>query len=159
MTDTQVPGRTTVICMTKRSHREVGPWHGIEPDPEEAMIRAITEAVLARTVFYSGVREMNDRNAYALFKTNGPETVKLMKVLDAEPGELDASTLRSEAASSLEEDMLLCIEKLKQVGVNQIIVLNITEPAFSGAVVKVVVPGLEGYLTPQYQPGTLRAHI
>ncbi len=154
MTDTQVPTYNCYLYDKAFPQRGLAHGMGSSLDPEEAMIRAITEAVLARTVFYSGVREMNDRNAYALFKTNGPETVKLMKVLDAEPGELDASTLRSEAASSFEEDMLLCIEKLKQVGVNQIIVLNITEPAFSGAVVKVVVPGLEGYLTPQYQPGT-----
>ena len=158
--DTRVPTYNCYLYDNTFPQRGLAHGMGSSLDPEEAMIRAITEAVLARTVFYSGVREMNDRNAYALFKTNGPEFSTFMKTLEAEPGTLDASTLTSEATPSFEDDMLLCIEKLKQVGVNQIIVFDLTEPEFAGAVVKVVIPGLEGYLTPQYQPGTrARAYL
>jgi ribosomal protein S12 methylthiotransferase accessory factor len=65
--------------------------------------------------------------------------------LEAPRETVDASMRSSETTTTFEGDILLCIEKLRRIGLDQVIVLDITQPGFDISVVKVIVPGLEGY--------------
>lgn len=152
--DTEVPTYNCFLFDRLLPDRRLAHGMGASLDPVTAMIRAVTEAVLARAVFYSGVREMNSRDLYDSFKSSGPEGLEMIRLCENGGPRVDARGLQSEATPSFEEDIHLCIEKLKKVGIDQVIVFDITEPDFAGSVVRVVVPGLEGYITSLYTPGS-----
>lgn len=126
--------------------------YGAHLDPEIAMIRAITEAVQGRVVYISGSRDdlfrhnevhlrndVNDRAAIRMFEKMVPT--------------VDARGRRSEATPTFEGDTLAAMRKLEAVGIDQIIVVDLSRDDFPVNVVKVVVPGLEGYMFDFYQPG------
>lgn len=126
--------------------------YGAHLDPEVAMIRAITEAVQGRVVYISGSRDdlfrhnevhlrndVNDRAAIRMFEKMVPT--------------VDARTRRSEATPTFEGDTLAALHKLKAAGLDQVIVVDLSRPDFPVNVVKVIVPGLEGYMFDFYTPG------
>lgn len=126
--------------------------YGAHLDPEVAMIRAITEAVQGRVVYISGSRDdlfrhnevhlrndVNDRAAIRMFEKMVPT--------------VDARTRRSEATPTFEGDTLTALHKLQAAGLDQVIVVDLSRPEFPVNVVKVIVPGLEGYMFDFYTPG------
>jgi ribosomal protein S12 methylthiotransferase accessory factor YcaO len=69
------------------------------------------------------------------------------------PGLTDAPRRTSEAQATFEGDLALLLEKLKAVGIKQILFVDLTQSAFRIPVVRVVVPGLEGYIGHDYVGG------
>ena len=149
--DTQVP-IYQVIIYDKIVHKMgVYKGFGAHLDPEIAMCRAITEAVQARAVFIAGSR---DDFFHQEYKTN--------KLADDDESYLDllskgesmgAGEVPNRTTGTFEEDLAQIIHYLKQVGLNQVIVFDLTKDDFPISVVRVVVPGLEGYLFGYYRPG------
>jgi ribosomal protein S12 methylthiotransferase accessory factor len=66
---------------------------------------------------------------------------------------VDARDRHSEATRTFEDDTLLAIEKLRHAGMDHVIVFDLNRPDFPIHVVKVIVPGLEGYMFDFYTPG------
>ena len=54
---------------------------------------------------------------------------------------------------SFEEDVYEVLERLKAVGIESVLVVNLTRPEIDIPVVKVIVPGLEGYMFDDYEAG------
>jgi YcaO-like protein with predicted kinase domain len=150
--DTKVPAYNCYLFDTVNIHYGMTHGMGASLDPCTAMIRAITEAVQARSVFHAGVRDIFFHDQYAIYKAvNSEPYTSYVKKSDQE--ELDVSELRSEATATFEGDIAACLEKLRNVGLEQVIVFELTEPESDLVVVKVVVPGLEGYLHRYHIPG------
>ena len=61
------------------------------------------------------------------------------------PAIVDARERVSEATPTFEGDIKVLLEKLRWAGLEQAIVYDLTLPGFDVNVVRVVVPGLEGY--------------
>jgi ribosomal protein S12 methylthiotransferase accessory factor len=59
----------------------------------------------------------------------------------------------SEATPSFEGDTHVALRKLQRAGLRQAIVVDLSRPELPVNVVKVVVPGLEGYMFDFYTPG------
>ncbi len=121
---------------------------------ERAMTRAITEAVQARAVTLSGVREAFFRSEMYPIKLNSKEKIlKLLKDKKSRFVWVDANEHESIEPESFEKDIEICIKKLKKIGLNQVIVVDLTMENCNFHVVRVIVPGLEGvedllYYTP-----------
>ncbi|MEO5358280.1 MAG: YcaO-like family protein [Nitrospirae bacterium YQR-1] len=148
--DTSIP---VYMAYVYDHNRNVGLFkgYGAHLDPEIALIRAITEAVQGRLVYISGSRDDVFRNNLTGLKLADNEQQK--QQLDSVPPTTDLSEIKSEATNTFEEDIIICLNRLKSIGLEQVIVFDITPEGYEVNIVRVVVPGLEGYIYKYYRPG------
>jgi len=150
-TDTGVPVYAAYIYDLGSRHFGIAAGQGAHLDPEIAMIRALTEAVQARAVYISGARDDTFRYTDQRIKwTDNRETIRALRAMTPT---VDARERRSQATATFEGDIRLVIERLRAVGLDQVIVVDLTHPEFPIRAVKVIVPGLESYLFDHYEPG------
>ncbi len=127
--------------------------YGCHLDPEIAMVRAITEAVQSRVIYIAGSRDDVFRHNQVHLKGEVNEHATQI-LIDSLVPTVDARVRRSEATDSFEGDTLLALEKLERAGLEQVVVVDLAREDFPMInVVKVIVPGLEGYMFDFYQPG------
>jgi ribosomal protein S12 methylthiotransferase accessory factor len=124
---------------------------GAHLDPEIAMLRALTEAAQSRVVGIAGSRDEHFRHCVMVTKKG--DCASQIKSLEAIPATVDARRQRARAAPTLEGDVHIILDRLKQVGLEQVIVFDLTLPGFDISVVRAIVPGLEGYKFDYYRPG------
>jgi ribosomal protein S12 methylthiotransferase accessory factor len=125
--------------------------YGAHLDPEVAMIRAITEAVQGRCIYIAGSRDDVFRHSYLRLKQSNDSA--LISAIQAMTGTVDARQRVSEATPTFEGDTHLALRKLRAAGLDRAIVVDLTKIGLPIDVVKVVVPGLEGYMFDFYEPG------
>jgi ribosomal protein S12 methylthiotransferase accessory factor len=128
---------------------------GCHPVPEVALLRAVTEAAQARTTYIAGAR---DDFAPAIYE-EAARTLRAQacRELIARAGEpCSFGTMPRYHSDSLDEDLVWMLQRLQQVGIDQVAAVDLTKPAFQIPVARVVVPGLEGVYkdaTSDYAPG------
>ena len=149
--DTEVP--VYLAYLFDRETRQVGiaAGFGAHLDPEVAMIRAITEAVQGRLVYISGARDDVFREDDVKFKAN--DNAETLARFEAEPATVDARERRSEATASFEGDLTTLLAKLRQVGIDRVLLCDLSHEEIGIPVVRVTVPGLEGYASRLYTAG------
>lgn len=148
--DTQTP--VYMADVIDRTRQVVGTFrgYGAHLDPEIALIRALTEAVQARTVSIAGSRDDLYRHRDVHRGSDREhERIRSLKSGAAPPA---APPVPSEATSTIEQDVLLLMERLRGAGLDRVIVVEMSAPEAAVSVVKVVVPGLEGYRMQSYEP-------
>ncbi|MES2274316.1 MAG: YcaO-like family protein [Chlamydiota bacterium] len=118
----------------------LGTGYGAHLDPEVAMLRALTEAIQGRLVTIAGSRD-------DMFSIHLPcdqfDTQSLLKSLESVLATVDVSAVHSESTATLEGDTHILIDKLKKVGIDQILVFDLSHPEFDLSVVRVLIPGLQ----------------
>jgi len=111
--------------------------------PDVALSRALTEAVQTRLTYISGSRDDLLRHEYT--RNRDPELLAaIWEEITSAPsdGRLDARP--SLAADTFEEDIAHLLDAVRAVGVEQVVVVDLTRPDIGLPVARVVVPGLEG---------------
>jgi len=111
--------------------------------PDVALSRALTEAVQTRLTYISGSRDDLLRHEYT--RNRDPELLAaIWEEITSAPsdGRLDARP--SLAADTFEEDIAHLLDAVRAVGVEQVVVVDLTRPGIGLPVARVVVPGLEG---------------
>jgi ribosomal protein S12 methylthiotransferase accessory factor len=149
--DTAIPTYNAIVY--DHEDRGVGIVHGTGShlDPEVALLRAVTEALQARLNFIAGSRDDIFRAAFRRWRG---DRERLMKALDASKAESpEAQALPSRASATFEDDIAILVSSLVAAGLSAAVVTDITPPQFPVHVVRVVVPGLEGYMHHSYRPG------
>ena len=58
-----------------------------------------------------------------------------------------------EVTPTFEGDIAVLMDRIRSIGLGQILVVDLTDPVMEIPVVRVIVPGLEGYMFPKYVPG------
>ncbi|MDQ2955501.1 MAG: YcaO-like family protein [Actinomycetota bacterium] len=149
--DTEVP--TYMAYVQDLVLRNVGVYrgYGAHLDPEIAMIRTLTEAAQSRAIYIAGSRDDAFRHSYLRLKEHDGDAAS--RSLDALPVTVDGRDRKSEATPSFHGDTLLALSKLRAVGIDRVIVLDLSREDFPINVVKIVIPGLEGYMFDFYIPG------
>ncbi|MDA8297038.1 MAG: YcaO-like family protein [Actinomycetota bacterium] len=149
--DVDVPCHTATIL--DRHERNVGAHagYGSHLDPQISMVRAITEAVQGRAIYISGSRDDLYVSEFRRWK-RGDLASNVRRFLEAPapiaPERADCS------GASFEADVATLLARLSAVGCDEVVVVDLTDPSFGVPVVKVVVPGLEGYADfANYAPG------
>jgi ribosomal protein S12 methylthiotransferase accessory factor len=152
--DTAVP---TYNCYL---YDQIDPFFGVTHgmgtslDPCTAMIRAIMEATQARAALHAGVRDIFFHDQYRVFKAVDAQTsIKILQNEEGQKEKVDVSGIKSEATVTFAGDIAICLKKLQQIGLDQVIVFELTEPDSDLMVVKLIVPGLEGFMNRYYTPG------
>jgi ribosomal protein S12 methylthiotransferase accessory factor len=136
-----------------RANRHVGVYrgYGAHLDPAIAMVRALTEAVQGRLVFISGSRDDHFRHDYLrLRQSDGSRQVAQ---LEAIPAVVDARARPSLATDTFEGDVGVILDRLRRAEIGEVLVWDLTLPGFEVSALRVMVPGLEGYMYDFYTPG------
>ena len=149
--DTNVP-IYNAFAFDKHDHGvPVTHGYGAHLDPEVALLRAITEALQARLNFIAGSRDDLFRSAYVRVRAGWHDSVNALQF--AQTHSPQAKKQVSRATDSFESDILDLLSCIERVGLPNVIVLDLTPPDFPVFVVRVLVPGFEGYMHHGYQPG------
>lgn len=116
-----------------------------------ALIRALTEAVQTRMNAIVGAREDIPHNEY---NNNTERDQRMRLLLNTATGSQNYTTINHWPELSLQETLQLLAERLQDIDCGQILYLNLTDAVQNIAVMRVIVPGLEGfYEHPAYHPG------
>ena len=121
-------------------HREV-------LDPGVALCRAVTEAMQSRGLIIAGSRDDqfgSGRDA-SLLHSNHYAT--------PDSGRRDVIKRTSTSTGSIIGDIVRIVDALAGAGMPQVLVKRHTKPGDPVQVVRVIVPGLEGYRFEHYTPG------
>jgi ribosomal protein S12 methylthiotransferase accessory factor len=128
------------LALTGQSWREV------------ALLRALTEAAQSRLTLIAGSRDDRTRRDYQLL--GDPDTVRRTTAALRAGRSLrsyhDVPTFEGE---TFDADVAWELNRLRAVGVEQVVVVDLTRPEFGLPVVRVVIPGLEAEKTPDYLYG------
>jgi len=153
--DTQIP--TFVAYAYDSVDEGIGIYrgYGAHLDSTIALLRAITEALQGRLNFIAGSRDDIFRSAF--WRTTRARSRSFAAgVAAAESEGTTVAPSPSFANQSFEEDINTMLVRLARAGLTQVVVLDLTPPDCPVSVVRVVVPGAEGYMHFGYTPG-LRA--
>jgi len=127
--------------------------YGCHLSKDIAISRAVTEAAQARLTIIAGSRDDNFKAQYQR-QTNAHALETLRERLLNGPGVIDFSRRESRSADTFEADVESILASLRGIGIDSAIVVDLTRPEIGVPVVKVIVPGLEGYHWHEtYRPG------
>jgi ribosomal protein S12 methylthiotransferase accessory factor len=148
--DTAVPTFISYLCDLGNPAMGVYHGYGTHLDPQVAIIRSICEAAQGRLVFIAGSRDDSFRHHRRLHEVNA----QAHRVLLSQPPTVDLRDIPDESGDTFEDDGRTLLAKLDAIGVDRILWADLTHPDIGVDVVRVIVPGLEGYMLQDYTPGT-----
>jgi len=148
--DTEVPVYRVEIY-DPSGHVPNSHGYGAHLDPEVAMVRALTEAAQTRAILISGARDDVFHQYYLAIRLQRNSGLKMGGIASNLPI-VDARVQRSQATPTFEDDINILLEKLKGVGLSQVIVFDLSPPGWEISVVRVMVPGLEASFHTNYHP-------
>jgi ribosomal protein S12 methylthiotransferase accessory factor len=150
--DTNVPIFTAYVYDRMDEGTGVCMGYGAHLDAEIALLRAITEALQGRLNFIAGARDDIFRAAFWRARGSGPRSLvgafERLRINFPE-----ATYRRTRATECFEADINYLLARLKRAGLKHVIIVDITPAGCPVHVVRIVVPGLEGYMHHEYRPG------
>ncbi|MEO5360977.1 MAG: YcaO-like family protein [Nitrospirota bacterium] len=150
--DTEVPVFVTYIYDLNSRHMGVYKGAGAHLNPEIALVRSLTEAAQSRLLVIAGSRDDIFRHTYSSLKLD--DNAVILNYFNKSGQTMSAFDRHDESTGTFEDDILLCVKKLRHAGLNRIIVYDLTKPDIGIPVLRVIVPGAEGYMFKHYTPGT-----
>jgi YcaO-like protein with predicted kinase domain len=116
---------------------------GCHPASHIALLRALTEAAQSRLTYIAGSRDDAMRSRYE--RSRDPDALQQYRaqILSAPPMR-SFQDVPTWTAETFDEDIAWELDRLRSVGVKQVIVVDLTQPVFGLPVVRVVIPSLEG---------------
>jgi YcaO-like protein with predicted kinase domain len=126
---------------------------GCHPAREVALSRALTEAAQSRLTFISGARDDLWRSDYDSFLD--PETHKIwLSYMESNCEGRPFDQIPSHRGETFEDDIAWELDRLRAVGIDQVVAVDLTKPEFGIPVVRMIIPGLEGMdHSPKYVAG------
>lgn len=141
-TDIGVPSYCCMIVDRTEQSPHIGFGAGCHPAREVAMLRALTEAVQVRMTYITGARD-DLTNAEFTKKVLTERQGGVRWMIDRAPPRRDFRAAPSFNGETFSEDLEWIVDRLRTVGVLEVLVVDLTSPKMNIPVVRVVVPGLE----------------
>ena len=143
---------TVMVYAIDRETPELGLYrgYGCHPDPEIALQRALTEAAQGRLVMIAGSRDDLFGHNRVLGRANYAAAAAIVSAI-AES--VDLSAVPADLPGDPGSGVAWMIARLRAAGFAQILVADLTRPEVDIPAVRVIVPGLEGYVFESYAPG------
>ena len=116
---------------------------GCHPTRGVALLRALTEAAQARTTYIAGSRDDLGPEEYTA-ATRGRRLRTCRTLMDTHAPARDFHDVPTWEADGFAEDVSRSLDRLAATGVQQVLVVDLTNPDLGVPVVRVVIPGLEG---------------
>jgi ribosomal protein S12 methylthiotransferase accessory factor len=147
--NTRVP--TYACYLRDQRHPEYGLYQGrgTHLNPQIAMLRAFTEAAQSRAVYFLGSHDGASLETHhgLAFGASVPLAERGASLEIAPPPEEEGE------GATFEEDVTFLLEKIRSLGLPRVLVWDLTDPALGVPVLRVLVPGLEGWRMHHYAPG------
>lgn len=115
--------------------------HGTHPDARIAVLRAITEVSQTRAANIQGARDDLRKISYGYSNSDEKKTWQFMKSKNS----IQFSEIKSYVNEDILDDIKLILSRLYSNGLNQVIVVDLTNPQIKIPVVRTIVPGLETF--------------
>ncbi len=148
--DIGIPAYVCKLLDRKRPEMGIYKGYAAHSDPEVAFIRAVNEAAQARCIFIAGARDDMFKSEFITLKSASFDVVETeINNVSAKSPEMRPNL----SQPTFEEDIALILKLLQNVGLNHVIVVDLSPEDLPVSVVRVVVPGLEGYMFSHYHPG------
>lgn len=141
--DTAVPVFGALLWDRLAPGSGVAKGYGCHLDPETALLRAVTEAVQARTVLVAASRDDLMRAVFTRLRAHDHDAGRA--VFTAATPSVDVSALSSSAGATFQADVRTLMGRLAGAGFHRVLVVPLDTPCDEAAVVRVLVPGLESY--------------
>jgi YcaO-like protein with predicted kinase domain len=155
-TDIGIPAFRCMIAERQHQNLHVGytsQGMGCHPSRAVALLRAMTEAAQSRLTYIAGSRDDVFRDMYAKLRDPDWRNRRRHQLRPGE-GQRDYQQVPDRLLPTFRADVDWEVQQLERAGIRRVVVVDLTKPEFGIPVVKVVVPGLEGYVfTDQYRPG------
>lgn len=147
--DTQVPTFSAYLCDV--GNPSIGLYHGYGThlDPQVAVIRAICEAAQGRLVFIAGSRD-DSFGHHRRFRATYEQANESLLGL---PATVDLRSYPDDSGDTFEADGRTLLERLRAIGIERVLAVDMTHPEIGVDVFRVIAPGLEGYMLEDYTPG------
>jgi len=132
---------------------------GCHPVRSVALLRALTEAVQCRLTYIAGARDDASRDFFE--RARNPDRVARLReqVEQCEDAGSDFRNVPTFDSLDFRDDVDHERACLAQVGLSEVVAVDLTLPAFNIPVVRVVIPGLESlHDAPGYVPGPRATH-
>lgn len=131
--------------------REDGPQHSIRPASgmgchaarEIALSRALTEAAQSRLTFIAGARDDMPRAEYDRHLDPAQHARWKTRIFSG-PAQRSFADCPTHSATAIEADLQHQLDRLRAVGIKEVVAIDLTKPEFGIPVVRVIAPGLEG---------------
>ena len=110
---------------------------------EVALVRALTEAAQARTTYIAGSRDDFSPEIYAA----SARTLRIRACHELMTRECRVQAFENVPcflSDNLADDVIWTLKRLRRAGIDQAVVVDLTQPQFGIPVVRAIVPGLEG---------------
>jgi len=115
--------------------------HGTHPDSRIALLRAITEVSQTRAANIQGARDDLRKIKYGEQNTDDRRAWQFM----ASTKKIRFSQVQTFFNEDILDDIKLILSRLKNVGLSQVIIVDLTNPDIGIPVVRAIVPGLETF--------------
>ncbi|WP_448205924.1 YcaO-like family protein [Azospirillum sp. sgz302134] len=110
---------------------------------EVALSRALTEAAQSRLTFIAGARDDMPRAEYERHLDPTHHERWKQRIVGG-AGRRDFATVPTFSGRTIEEDLAFQLDRLRAVGIEEAVAIDLTKPEFGIPVARVVIPGLEG---------------
>jgi ribosomal protein S12 methylthiotransferase accessory factor len=149
--DTGIP---TVVCMVAEdiSPEFCSTHHGVgtDPDPDVAVIRALTEAAQSRVVDMQAVREdlmpaTAQVDQFMLHTRRGGDRKKSDWLTRHSERPIPLSCLPGAPNSDVVVDIRVMLDGLRSVGIERVLMVDLSLPEIPVKVVRILVPGMESW--------------
>jgi ribosomal protein S12 methylthiotransferase accessory factor len=117
---------------------------GCHPTREIALLRALTEAAQSRLTLIAGARDDVQRSSYSQYGLDTESTNNAHQVQHHATTNVRFERIPTINHASFQEELDYLVGSLGSVGLDEIVVVDLTKEEFGIPVVRVVVPGLEG---------------
>jgi YcaO-like protein with predicted kinase domain len=115
---------------------------GCHPARGIALLRALTEAAQCRLTYISGTRDDGDREFFE--RVRNPDAVaRARRGLDESRASRPFSAVPTRVTASCADDVAYACERLTAVGIEEVVVVDLTRAEVGIPVVRVIIPGLE----------------
>ncbi|MDQ3807169.1 MAG: YcaO-like family protein [Thermoproteota archaeon] len=115
--------------------------HGTHPDARIAILRAITEVSQTRAANIQGARDDLRKIKYSDENTDDRRAWQFMPSIK----KIKFSEVQTFLNGDILDDINLILLRLRSVGLNEVIIVNLTNPDIGVPVVRAIVPGLETF--------------
>jgi ribosomal protein S12 methylthiotransferase accessory factor len=142
-TDVGIASFYCLIIDRRHEHAHSGAGAGAHPSRAVALLRALTEAIQVRTTYITGSRDdlRPDEFTPAGLAHKLRRAQALMGEDAARRNFRDVPTYDSRTCT---DDLAWMLDRLRAVGIQEVMAVDLTRPEFGMPVVRVVIPGLEG---------------
>jgi YcaO-like protein with predicted kinase domain len=163
-TTTDVGIASFVCLLMDPANTDVDPEFGAGCHPQRgvALLRALTEAAQARNTTIAGARDDYPAKAYtAAYRRRRQEFCK--RLIGTQRARSSYQQVPSHQSDTVQGDLRWILARLRAMGIDQVVTVDLTREALGIPVVRVVIPGLEGLMEDEegdYAPGArARKHM